>query len=60
MPKSKFTIWLRTWNPRWFVNPFYSPSVAWILWWDKVVMDFLDGFDGGYAEVVRSEEGDEQ
>jgi len=56
IPKSRFMVWLRTWNPRWFVNPFYSPSVDYYLKIEKIFKAFCDGFEKG----LRSNKGDEQ
>jgi hypothetical protein len=38
-------IWLRTWNPRWFVNPFYSPSVAGYVAGAKFIRDMMFGIE---------------
>jgi len=45
IPKSKFMIWLRTWNPSWFVNPFYSPSVAGYVAGAKFIRDMMLGIE---------------
>jgi hypothetical protein len=41
LPKSKLILWIRTWNPSWFVNPFYSPSIAGYVWGTKMLKDLI-------------------
>jgi len=42
---------VRLWNPRYFINPFYSPSIAGL----EAAKEFLKGFEDGFMEATRGE-----
>jgi len=42
---------LRTWNPTWFVNPFFSPALFWIDAMTEAGRAFAKGLEAGRKHI---------